>query len=568
MEGGTQAGAEVGTNAAVLLFRIHAHVRQAAGGRLAGGGRMVYHGPPQIQEQERTILMTDDTDKAVSETATDGAYGGQDAVRALIAGLDTVHVSAEAHVSETVRAKLDAEKEAAQFAAKENAVHCPDWLGAQVHPHGTRGGYGHLIETEDFTVKVLGANIPNRPGLYLELRSLFLHTHPGGPKGACEEALCWVRDQLLYDQDETAVRKAVSFEGVKLSRADLHLDWQGGWEPSPADAPNFVKPARVKWQIYADGTTFTGIAFGRGDLMARVYRKSREAREKNNEAYFALLSERAPDRFALHEDVWRLEFQLRREGAKGFRLYREPDAGDDADAIEAELAAEDLPHIGTLPRLFAHMGPLWKHLTYHTLRLVESSPSANRSRWPMHPVWAYQREAFATLAGCEPLDDDQRELVRGMRFEGKSQLLRRMLLGVIASLELEDASPTAAALAAISKWVDEAARREAERAEARRARHLMRYGRVPAWVERGMGEREARVQQVRHRVQMLLGIFSARGVLPLALKPAHSVGDLLVQHLDDLEREAEEKGGLDQVLQDHFSRVYKVAAPRDLFAAG
>jgi hypothetical protein len=70
-----------------------------------------------------------------------------------------------------------------------------------------------------------------------------------------------------------------------------------------------------------------------------------------------------------------------------------------------------------------------------------------------------------------------------------------------------------------------------------------------------MGEREARVRQVRHRVQMLLGIFSARGVLPLELKPAYSVGDLLVQHLDDLEREAEGKGGLDQVLANHFSRL-------------
>jgi hypothetical protein len=44
------------------------------------------------------------------------------------------------------------------------------------------------------------------------------------------------------------------------------------------------------------------------------------------------------------------------------------------------------------------------------------------------------------------------------------------------------------------------------------------------------------------------------------------MGDLLVQHLDDLEREAEDKGGLDQVLADHFAKVYKVAAPPDLFA--
>ena len=80
-----------------------------------------------------------------------------------------------------------------------------------------------------------------------------------------------------------------------------------------------------------------------------------------------------------------------------------------------------------------------------------------------------------------------------------------------------------------------------------------------------MGAHLERAEQVRHRVQMLLGIFGARGVLPLHLKPVHSVGDLLTQHLDDLEAEAEAKGGLSQVLADHFARTYKISAPRDLF---
>jgi hypothetical protein len=88
---------------------------------------------------------------------------------------------------------------------------------------------------------------------------------------------------------------------------------------------------------------------------------------------------------------------------------------------------------------------------------------------------------------------------------------------------------------------------------------------VPVWVEQGMGARLARVEQVRHRVQLLLGIFAARGVLPLCLKPAYNVADLLLQHLDDLEAEAEQKGGLAQVLDAHFAKVYKVAAPSDLF---
>ena len=77
-----------------------------------------------------------------------------------------------------------------------------------------------------------------------------------------------------------------------------------------------------------------------------------------------------------------------------------------------------------------------------------------------------------------------------------------------------------------------------------------------------MEERFRHTEQVEHRVQMLLGIFGAKGVLPLGFKPAHSVGDLLVQHLDALEQEAAKKGGVQHVLADHFAKVYKVAFSR------
>jgi hypothetical protein len=76
-------------------------------------------------------------------------------------------------------------------------------------------------------------------------------------------------------------------------------------------------------------------------------------------------------------------------------------------------------------------------------------------------------------------------------------------------------------------------------------------------------QRFGRGEQLEHRVQMLLGIFSAKGVLPLEFKPVYSVGDLLTQHLDELEQEAERKGGIRQSLTDHFAKIYNVA----LFAA-
>jgi hypothetical protein len=71
-----------------------------------------------------------------------------------------------------------------------------------------------------------------------------------------------------------------------------------------------------------------------------------------------------------------------------------------------------------------------------------------------------------------------------------------------------------------------------------------------------------RAQQVRHRVQMLLGLAGAQGVLPLELKPAYTVTDLLDQQLDALEWEATSKGGIQAVLEQHFAKLYHVRWPQ------
>jgi hypothetical protein len=256
-----------------------------------------------------------------------------------------------------------------------------------------------------------------------------------------------------------------------------------------------------------------------------------------------------------------LEFQLRREGAKGFRLYALPEDDDDEAEIAAELAAEELQHIGMLPRFFARMNDLLQYLTQHWLRPVEDNGSANRSRWPTHLTWIALREQFAVVAQAQALNEDQRKLVRGSRYSGKNRILRRSALGVVRSLEVEDASSTSAAFMTLQRWVEKVAEKEVARITTKCERYQQRHGYVPRWVERGMGERFGRVEQLEHRVQMLLGIFASHGVLPLEFKPAYSVGDLPLQHLDALEQEAEDKGGVQQVLADHFAKVYTVSLP-------
>jgi hypothetical protein len=197
----------------------------------------------------------------------------------LLAGFHTVTYSSQARISQEVRAKLAKEKDAAQMAAKAGAVHCPDWLGARVLPNGGRGA-SFLLETEDFTITVMGEHMTTWPGLCVELRSFFLHTHEGGPRGAVKASLAWVREHQLADQDvQTIIRRLCNWKTVTPSRFDLHIDWQGGFTSSfdAGEVERFVKPRRLKWHPFFDSTHCTGYRFGSGTpILARLYNKSAE----------------------------------------------------------------------------------------------------------------------------------------------------------------------------------------------------------------------------------------------------------------------------------------------------
>jgi hypothetical protein len=323
---------------------------------------------------------------------------------ALLAGLDACNFSSLGRVSSGVYGKLREAKEAAKLAEQSGAVHCPEWLGAQVKPKGDRGGrYPYLIETEDFTVKVAGHAQTMWPGLYVELRSHFLHAHPNGAAGACEEALCWVRDNLLYDASE-ADWQATTFAQVAVSRVDLHIDWQGGFVPmySAGEERRFIRPRRTQWHPFNEGNTCQGYRFGSGKpLMARLYNKTAERKKRHDESYGVLLEEHTRVQgipYVPTLDVWRLEFELHREAVASLKLAPESDAEDTDADIEAELSAEDLPNVGTLPKLFTHLDAIFQHLSYHWLRLVTPVDTQVRSRWPLDPTWTLLRKEFGRLA--------------------------------------------------------------------------------------------------------------------------------------------------------------------------
>jgi hypothetical protein len=126
--------------------------------------------------------------------------------------------------------------------------------------------------------------------------------------------------------------------------------------------------------VYHQARTFTGFAFGKGDLVARVYNKYFEichARSyKEDKSFMQSIWSRYG--WKQDRDVWRIEFQLRREALRGFPLpHHENKTFAQASVPEAMKYIHSL-----LPYL------LTQWLTYRI-----PSKNKNRSEWKIHPNW-------------------------------------------------------------------------------------------------------------------------------------------------------------------------------------
>jgi hypothetical protein len=98
-------------------------------------------------------------------------------------------------------------------------------------------------------------------------------------------------------------------EREQVSRVDFFADILWPKQFYPGDAEKFSTRAKSK-TIFYDGSNVSGFVIGKGKIMARVYNKSLEARKSGKTWLFEL--------WGIDENgqVWRVEFQLRREALK------------------------------------------------------------------------------------------------------------------------------------------------------------------------------------------------------------------------------------------------------------
>lgn len=253
-------------------------------------------------------------------------------------GLDALHLSARGWVRSELWAELD-------FGRSQSKPE-PVELGGerfQTKPFGLRGRTDWLVSE----------------GFQLHL----------GPLKLLPPALLEVRSALLHQvEPEVAVARArgvlgavfVSEPDVVCSRLDLHADLQD-IAPRLEWLERFVSranQARMFQRVEPDGERIlSGFTFGRGGLLARLYDKTLEQREKGK-AWRADLWPQADS----SRPVWRLEFQLRREVLKGFGV-RSPE--------EVVACRQDL----------------WRYCVRRWLSLRRKGEHSDRSRWPVLGWW-------------------------------------------------------------------------------------------------------------------------------------------------------------------------------------
>lgn len=316
-------------------------------------------------------LSTDEvfaTDLPPARSCASGAAGGQnvavqdaqstnrasykcnpDYFKALRWGVDSLYLSYPGELLPEVQVRLEALKKIAQspdpfeqclaqYPLLDGRFEVKD-KGAPLFPY--------ILEDGSFRIQL------SRPGkklpmAYVKISSGYL-AHVGPRKA--EEALSQVLQQLG------------TLTGIaQVSRIDMFSDF--------ASSQNMEEWDREAWVTRAAGVTayavdghFTGWAVGMGGTMAaRLYDKSLEI-QKSGKNYLLDLWRQAG--WKEEEPVWRLEFQFKRE-------------------VLAQLG------VGSLADVLDHLNGLWSYAITEWLKLTLPNPDdKTRSRWPIHPLWAY-----------------------------------------------------------------------------------------------------------------------------------------------------------------------------------
>ncbi len=235
-------------------------------------------------------------------------------------------------------------------------------------PYGSSSGYPIIISNADFKIEMGQYNSPN-----------FFVTYPSE---ALWRESAFVLHQKFLEWAESA--GYIQYRNESLSRIDYCFDYK--LPCIDFDEDSFLSYA-TKDCKHRENRTAQTFAFGQGDIYLRVYDKIAEIKQQSDKVWFYKL-------WGENDDVWRIEWQVRKPILKQFRIF-------------------------TFQDLDEKQGALLHYMAYEHDTLREKGEDSNRSRWPLHPLWIdlqkkidelYQLPAFRISGGSEILEERLRRM--------------------------------------------------------------------------------------------------------------------------------------------------------------
>ena len=212
--------------------------------------------------------------------------------------------------------------------------------------HGTQSGYPILLTNEAFSIQ---CGPTNDPSFFVTFSSIALWHE--GIENLHLRFLTWA--------------KSIGLEAYKpesVSRVDYAVDFHLPIINFGSD--NFVSKAVMDVRFRKNGQVQT-FKFGQDSVVLRVYNKSDEIKEQSGKFWLHPL-------WGMESDVWRVEFQLRKEVLREFGIIQ-------------------------LAVLLSSYGRVLLSLSTEHTRLAISSSDSNRSRWQLHPLWESLQDHYETL---------------------------------------------------------------------------------------------------------------------------------------------------------------------------
>lgn len=268
-------------------------------------------------------------------------------------GVDSLYLSYPGSLAEESAIKLTELKKLAQSGITERISLAQLPLSGHLFEVKDRGRhpFAYILADNHYRIELarLGAN--RTPLAHVQLSSEILTLHG-------VEASVGNLTEIIHNI-------GIIEDSPNVSRSDLCVDFVTDFDLASIIDAQWVTRAR-EFDRYTDQRSFSGWRIGSGSIKARLYNKTLEMKKKPRpylEQIYADLGVKPG------QDVWRLEFELRRETLR-------------------EL------NVKTFSELMKSLSGLWTYCTNNWLRLCEpSSTDKTQSRWPVMAFWQVLQSA-------------------------------------------------------------------------------------------------------------------------------------------------------------------------------